>query len=438
MRGAQSWDFASGLVKVYLYPDGQSSGNVFYTVATIRHFCALCGVAVVDDVAEADVLWVSLCDPSDLPVLRRARKIAESRPVVMGGFESYFGEPYLAWADYVVVGEGWEFISAWGRDPAAALGLPCVLSADADATPSYTLPFERCPVVRMPGGRKRGRYYSLATKGCKQRCAFCATSWAMPYQQSSHVRAVGQHIASLGGQVTFISNDDCGHLPGVRVPARSARVRDYLRAPAKFKAGMVHFGVEGWTADACRWLGKPLPDEALRELFYVTERERQRCELFFIADYPGWRQSDVAEWGERIIHASASRTPTVHVKVTYLDPCPHTPLAKMAIGGAWCDTRAAFFSLNARNKRVRVFPTRSRARSAWRTCLHRATPEEATRLGAEPRDTNTAGSYPKFLGLLAQKGLAHLADEQLLEPCARVHVATQLSNVKGGASNGAE
>lgn len=391
-----------------------------YTAGALEQMCRDAGVDMAPSASDADALWVSMCDPDDLPALIAARKAAAGRPVIMGGFEAFFGEPYLAWADHVVVGEGWDFIEAWGRDPREALSLPCVLTRERSATANYHVAYEHMPLVRVPGGA-RGRYYYLAGRGCHNKCRFCATAWCMPHTSNPRAAWALSTVAGRGGKLTLISNDSGEIEPSPALNVQSVTVRDYLRAPERYKANMLHFGIEGWTEAARKGLGKPIADAALRDLFVATREARQRCELFFISDYPGWRPDDVQAFVDAVVPLELGG-PAIHVKATYFDPCPHTPLAKEAVRGQWWSQSAAFAELNGRNKRIRVFPTRSRARSAWRTCLHRATPDEALRLGPQPSDTNTENSFGAFLARLERDGLAHLLAEQANDPCGRVSV----------------
>jgi hypothetical protein len=411
-------------MKVYLATSHTATN--MYTAATLRHMAALAGVQMAAVPQDAEAVWVSVCDPDDLPVLVEARRVAGSRPVVMGGFEAFFGVPYLAWADYVVVGEGWTFIEAWGRKPADALALPCVLTRERSATANYAVAYDRMPLVRLPSSSAAsGRFYYLAGRGCGRKCAFCATSWCMPHTSNGRVGAVVCMVEARPGRnrLTLITNDS-SETPASRVvTAQSVRVADYLRAPHRYRAPMLHFGIEGWTEDARRRLGKPLADDDIRALLDVTREQRQQCELFMIVGYPGWDPSDVRAFAETAVPLDASAGPRVWVKATYFDPCPHTPLSRVPVGGQWWDQRDCFTQLNSRNKRIRVFPTRSTARSAWRTCLHRATPDEAVRLGPQPRDVNDAGSYQRLVGRLDQGGLGHLLAAQEREPCTRVAVS---------------
>jgi hypothetical protein len=384
------------------------SATNLYTLAALR---ALMRAHSVTETTpdDAGAIWVSICDPDDLPVLIEARRIAGKRPVIMGGFESYFGLPYLAWADAVVIGEGAEFIRAWGADPDAALALPCALRKDGPpAVPSYAVDWAHMPLLKVPGCE---RYYYMAGRGCKGKCLFCATSWTQPRQTAPAwllSRVVGYVESKSRGALTLITNDSEPIRESPVVNAQSVRVRDYLANPKRYKASMLHFGIEAWDEETRRKWGKPIGDIELRQLLAVTAQERQACELFFIVGYPGWSMDDVRRFAVDILDLDTRNAPQIRVKVTYLDPCPHTPLGDTEIADAYCDVAAVFAALNSRNKRIRVFPTRSRGRSAWRSVLHRCTPEDALTLGSQPKDTNTAQSWGAFVAQLRAKGLAHL------------------------------
>lgn len=379
-----------------------------YTIGTLKHLCRQHGVDLVEE-HEADAIWVSVCDPDDLPVLQRARSVARGRPVIMGGFDSYCGVPYLAWADAVVVGEGFEFIEAWGRDPSQAMTLPCVLTRESTSVvPSYRIDWSNVPLVRLAGGR---RVSYMTGRGCKGKCKFCLASWSRPH--ASVPAAMLSAAVKSAGRASFncVSNDSDART-GKKTASASVRARDYLRSADRYDAAIVRFGIEGWTEDARRSMAKPITDDEIRRLFDVTAERRQRMELFFIVGYPGFHAHDIDAFAEYVLPVDPSGTPAVHIKVTYFDPCPHTPWKNEAVGCEYVDTRRVFAVMNSRNKRVRVFPTRSQARSAWRTVFHRCTPEQAVTLGPCPGDANHPGSLAQFRSYLNCKGLLSLLGPQ--------------------------
>lgn len=388
------------------------SAQNLYTLATIRTLCKSAGVREVTE-PEAEALWVSLCDPDDIGILWQARKLAKGRPVIMGGFEAWYGVPYLAWADAIVVGEGQEFIDAWGKNGFdVALSLPCVLTMDrykqGDAViPSYQVPYSSVPLLRLPG---KERYYFLAGRGCKGKCSFCATSWTQPHTQCPDkiIKRVVRYVEERGGKLNLISNDSEAVERSPSVNAQSVRVVDYLKSPERYKSSMLHFGIEFWDEHSRSLNGKPIKDSDICDVLRVTKEQKQKCEFFFIVGYPGWSMDSVRDFADSVIVPTVDGSPAIHIKCTYLDPCPHTPLSDTPVSPEWCDIKGVFAELNSRNKRIRVFPTRSTGRSAWRTALHRCTPEEAVILPPEPKDTNKAESFGRFKEQLSAVGMEYL------------------------------
>jgi hypothetical protein len=392
-----------------------------YTASAIRHFMRLAGIEEVADQERAEAIWCSICDPDELPVLRRARQMAAGRPVIMGGFEAYFPYPYLAWADYIVMGAAEGFVEAYGRDPRDALALDNVVSRlRPTGEPDYRIRYDRYPLVRMAGGN---RYYYMGSRGCHRKCRFCATSWTQPYSRNSDraIRAAVRQVERQPrGKLTLIGNDSRNLISSPAVAAQSVTVEDYLRDPERYRSRMLHFGIEGWTEEERRRLGKPIPDDHLRELLRVTKRLRQRCELFYIV-FPDWGEERLAHLYD-LLPWDVELAPQIYLKMTYFDACPHTPLADQAISPVYCDTQGMFYRLNARCKRIRIFPTRSMARSAWRTCLRRATSEEAERLGVQPTDVNRPESFDLFRARLRQLDLEPLLGRHV--DWSGIHVST--------------
>lgn len=400
-------------MKVKLWTDPGNFG-ASYSEALLKKLCKTNNMDIVKNNPEMHL--VSMCDPADLPLLKAARTESKGEPVIMGGFEAFFGEPYLAWADGVSVGEGFEFFEhvGAGKDWRE---LKSVLTKNKDKVfPSYRVDWNKCPVVRT--GKKKAYY--LAGRGCHNKCKFCATSWVQPNKQQSYSRLkrVGEMVAKKKCKATFICNDS-REIPRMKsVNAASVTVKDYLKNPVRYKSSMLHFGIEGWSEKERRGFSKPIKDADLIKLINATKRHKQRCELFFIVGRPGFSLDAVRKMAD-MLPTDTDHLPPIFVKVTYFDPCPHTPLAKTSPATEYVDIEKTFRIFNSRNKRFRVFPCRSLARSNWRTVLHRCSPEQAIRLGKEPSDTNKAGSRTRWMETL-DKDLQKLGGGIDFEPCSKI------------------
>jgi hypothetical protein len=386
-----------------------------YTDALLRRLCRISGINIISD-NDADVFFVSMCDPSDLHVLIDARKLAGDRLVIVGGFESYFATPLMAWADYAVVGEGFDFFNAI-KNSKDWKSLSCVLQKGGKAEASYNTEWNLLPIVKT--GKKK--MYYLAGRGCHNKCLFCATSWVQPFRQQSvdNLKIAARQAQKAKCGMTFICNDSRGIPRFKNVNAASVTIRDYLRNPKEYKSLMLHFGVEGWTEAERVAYGKPVSDDDIAHLFAVTSEEKQRCELFTIVGRSDWSLDCVRDFANRIPQ-DTNHLPPVFLKATYFDPCPHTPLARECPATEYADIEKMFRILNSRNKRIRVFPVRSLARSNWRTVLHRCCPEQAMRLGGEPSDVNHSTSRAVFLEKLRGLKLDHLAFAVEFQPCENI------------------
>ncbi len=387
-----------------------------YTKSLLERLCRQSSVDLVDD-NTAEIFFVSICDPSDVHLLLDTFKIANGRIIIIRGFEAYFAVPYMAWADYAVVGEGFDFFDSLEKERWKSL--PCVLSRQSEyAVANYNVKWEKLPLVKT--GKKK--MYYLAGRGCHNKCKFCATSWVQPVQQQSRERLL---IAARQAQkekcrITFICNDSRG-MPIItgRTNAASVTIKDYLNNPKVYKSLMLHFGIEGWTESERKSYGKPITDDSIAHLFDITKKHKQRCELFTIVGRHGWSLDIVRDFAMKIPQ-DTNHLPPVFLKPTYFDPCPHTPLARECPATEYADIEKMFRILNSRNKRIRVFPTRSLARSNWRTVLHRCSPDQALQLGKEPTDINNPQSRDLFLMQLVKIKLDHLAHNIDFEPCLNV------------------
>ena len=394
-----------------------------YTEATLRAACGAYGVALTEDDDAADMFLVSCNDPDSLPMVRRVAKTAKGRPVIMGGVEGFCGEAYLAWADAVIVGEGFEFLRVLGRDGlAGALGLPCVMRKDRlDPTPSAEMDWPLFPLMH---NTKRGWYY-MAQRGCKGKCAFCLTGWAHERQQNHAIR-LKRAIAAVaakphGHKLTMITNESEGLPYAACLNAQSVRVRDYIRAPARWKSYMLHMGVERFADDERRAWGKPIRNEELRAMMNITGERGQQIEIFLVMGLDS--DNDTLPEFLDCVPTDTALYPRMYLKFTHLSPMPHTPLWAMDLTELRpFDGKAAYWQFLARNKRFRRWPDRAFAKCLWRSLFHRCGPEQALTLGPMPdtkvtREEFVAGAEKRGLGALMRGGGA-MANARIKMPLA--------------------
>lgn len=382
----------------------------FYTSEWLAWACRKAGGEIVGAPEDADAVLVSLQDVGDVPHLRGTRKrldVLPNRPLLIcGGLQSWTGNGVaLAYADAVVVGEGSEWMqTACEQGLDEANRLPCVATkADPwrNIIPSRELDIAGSPVVQV---NKCG-WYALAGRGCRNKCAFCATSWSTPYRRApdghaERVKAALRHIS--GARITFITNDSEGIDLEMKT-AQSMTVVDYLERADHVKAPLIRLGVEGLTEERRRWFGKPISDDQLRAAYDLAAARRQELHVFMIVGDVG-DAAAVEQYASEVLPFTAEKTPALWHKWTMFQPCAFTPL--------WTydcrqltefDHRAAFTTCVGRCRRYRDYRASSVAVAIHRAAVSRVLWEHASLLRApRPRETG-----PEYCEALERMGLGY-------------------------------
>jgi radical SAM superfamily enzyme YgiQ (UPF0313 family) len=359
---------------------------------------------------DADLFLVSVDDPDDLPLIKRARKLAGDRPLIAGGFEGFGGEYLLSYADAVCVGEGFEFFEVLGRtrNVDELYELPYMLTKEKQSVyPSTRIDVDRLPLVRI--GPKL--WYYLAGRGCRGKCAFCMTGFCYPgwHNSSIQLKRAVQYVEAQGHRLTLITNDSAEvDVSSKSRMVQSVRVKDYLKDPGRFKgAGMLHFGIEGWTEEQRRDFSKPIPDHMIMELIDILGKQRQPAEFFFIVGLPGTYDL-MLDFANRV-PVCAEPYPKVFIKLTRLDPSPHTPLWSYDLRRleriSATQFRTFHNAIKERNIRFRLYPMRGDARQTYKAVIRRCAPYEVKQVGSEPSPRTDDDAYMEYLD---GSGLSHL------------------------------
>lgn len=379
-----------------------------YTYKLIRFF--LNGIDWVKP-EEAELLLVSICDPTEVTVVKQAQKVNPSAYILMGGAESYIGVPYLAWVDAVCVGEGFEcfdLIQKYSNDPLKKFvdileQQSYVLTKEKlteKIYSSYHIPWEKIPAIQL----RKQVYYYLAGRGCRRKCRFCYTSWTQKFQSTSPRNIIYiQSKISKHGRLTLVANDGSGVPEGFESSVKSVRIEEFIRNPLKFRnIRMFHMGVEAFSEKTRRWLGKPILEVDIQKAIMGLKQIKRPAEFFFIL---GISQDGEPEEFINLLPQDVSLYPKIFCKFTWLDYCPHTPFWKEEIPEYIKPFKGEefFYRANGRNKRIRTFPCKDRSNALWRSIFHRCWPDEA--ILVEP--LKNCKRQEEFWEKLAQVGLSY-------------------------------
>ncbi len=385
-----------------------SAETDFYSAAWLRSTARRYGVEVAESTDVASAFWVNVSDVTDLANLRNTYRLAKGRPVIAGGLECATGNgAALAWSDACVVGEGEEFIEAWGSGGIeAALQLQCVSRHSdpyAPVTPSTRLDFGCLPLMQAT----KGCWYVLAARGCPQHCGFCYTSWSTKHQaaQRNMLEAYHSLLLQTDGKanLTYITNYSQG-LPGKKRGAQSFLLRDFLHNPNEAKGlTLIRLGIEGTSEVRRAWWGKPITDEDLLAAVNLARDRHHQLEMFFIVGF----EDDNDNWrnlANNCLPLEGRNGCHLWAKFTYFNPCPLTPMWRYDVTKLRpFDTKTAFTLAMSRTQRFHDHPIQQLTKALWRTVWHRVRCEDVE---AVPK-TAPKQPHEEFIKAMFERGLGY-------------------------------
>jgi radical SAM superfamily enzyme YgiQ (UPF0313 family) len=339
------------------------------------------------DSKNADVIFYSMYDPLDVVALREVRKKNKNALIVAGGIEGFSPGYMLPYADYVCAGEAYNFLKTFPTDSAAGLrewlrDKPNFSSADQvgkTLVPDYEIPWTELPRGQVG---KNVSYY-LISRGCQNKCAFCAASWLNPHvlhpspDVSEFKRLAKQK--GIDKKAVYLIGNDTGEFPTPywSKAAASISVKRFLEAPERYrKRFLLHIGIEAPTEARRKIYGKPISSYEINTLMHVTKNLKINIVLFFIVQEP----FDMEEFRDAI-PVDTEAYPRVTIKFTQVSPTPWTPLEAYDLDKEkpfnahyWLDY------LSAKNRRFRTFPVLALEKEHTKVLLRRAMPGQTEKI----------------------------------------------------------
>lgn len=323
---------------------------------------------------DADLIAASICSPRQVGLLAAGRKIADQRriPFLVGGPETYVGGTYLAWADFLCVGEGYGLLASLAQNGLAALRVNSVLcreNPDAQICPDYRVPWKELPAIQTAARA----YYYLAGRGCRRKCKFCYTSWTQPHQicPDYFLRATEGRMPR-GAHIIYVTNDD-GRLAR---QSGSATITEFLKPENILWPKVVRMGIEGVTQNRRGQLGKPISDAQIAQAIQKAKALGRQIEFFFIIGWPDDPSEETAfQELTDMLSVETIRHPRIYLKFTWFEAAPHTPLADYDLRQLrpWNYERAST-ALRAISGRYRIFRAGRPGLAIWCAILRRLPP----------------------------------------------------------------
>jgi len=231
----------------------------------------------VDCQEDADLIVVSLCDVMDMWKLSGIKKTAKI-PILAGGHYAFNYWSVSLLADYVWVGEIFGIIHLKTIEEIAESKHCYYSGKEAPLYSSTFIDWEMIPVCQI----ERNKAYYLGGVGCRNKCAFCFTSWTHAHQINTPDRIKSAHEIARKNKIHLMTvsnqyeNDNASR-------TKDMLLADYLKRPVS--GTLVRCGIEFATCENRKRFGKPLSNEDIFKAIQKTNTDNLTLKLFHITGY---------------------------------------------------------------------------------------------------------------------------------------------------------
>lgn len=269
------------------------------------------------DPAGKDGALVSSVHPLDA---KKIGRIKRRYPRVYVGGPGALSPGAYETADAVVLGDYRAFVDAL---PERALELSNIYHPDAPNRVRIDQRFPWGASAHYSG--EDGRIQVFCSRGCKHRCKFCQTGWALDYAEHPDPKQI---INLPSGKYNYISNalDDLSFWdrlpPGIY---GSHHIRNLN--PETFTGRVARIGVEGVSERLRRYVAKPITDQELVDKTLSLGEHSISSRWFLIAGLPTETWEDWIDLQECVkAYVVNHRKGTLQLSFTAYCPEPSTPL----------------------------------------------------------------------------------------------------------------
>ena len=354
----------------------------------LRSVCAK-GMDVVDP-KYASVIFVTCVAAEQHVYVERVKKKYRQAKIIVGGAASLSPAAFFDAAHAICVGDGQRMIATIGSHGVGrALSLPNVWTPEKRLVEiDHDFPWNFPPIQAEDGA-----YRVWAGRGCKNKCLFCQTGWAMPYAEHpdpDKIISVAHALVRAKKRVGYLSNDLTQHsffksLPLAEHGSFSFRfIKKYGLPPAR----TVRLGVEGVSSRLRAAVNKPIPtDELVRCTSWLNANGRS-VRWFLIAGLPNESGADWDELRESVQHWKRI-TPKGVLALSFTAWCPDpaTPIATQPVVDdyweRWESFKSWFFDGVGWSNRVKLMGPQQPKTRIVKAMASMALSEDVLRRGGE-------------------------------------------------------
>jgi hypothetical protein len=374
----------------------QRNNKSLYVEDLLISVCIKNGHAITEKPDQADAILLSIEDITLISKIKKTKQNHPDKVLIVGGHLAKIAAKAMSiYSDIVWVGHCYEFFECKTIEEIKAH--KSSYCGYGDVFMSTKIDWNINPVVKV----NKNTYYYWGAVGCKNKCAFCVTSWT---EQNEKLDAINSRCVKIkkklkeGSALKVISNE---YEKTVQGRVQSMMMLDFLKMKRKGRNEFIRIGVEFPTAELRRKYGKPFPDDCLSASIKKAELDKYELQFFLIAGLCG--REDWARFVEQIPPSSVM-SPRIFLKFTNFEPQPKTPLFKKSqpinpenyINSEF--TTKMYYDIAEKNKRLRMNKIKYPAHAIWRcmmTCVFDE--QEYERVHALKNEKNIDVVYNEYL-----------------------------------------
>jgi hypothetical protein len=361
--------------------------------------CRRHGVPVVEP-DRADALLVSCVHPEQAATIATYRRGFPRAVLIVGGAGSLSPCALGAEATAVVCGDGQRFMERLGTGLDAAMALPEVWVQGGTEPVEIAQGF---PWNMPPMQAEDGAYRVWLGRGCKNRCGFCQTGWALEWNEHPEPAALvvqAQRLAAQGKRVVPMTNDPAQHECATRLPpsAHGSYSIAYMRKRGLPACRQIRIGVEGPSERLRTLVSKPISRPDLLGCTKWLLGNGRSVRWFLIAGLPTETDDDWLELRECVQEVKRDAPKGVcALSFSAWCPEPATPMGTLPIDDGywerWKQFREWFFGGKGWSNRIKIMAPANPKTRLRRSIAQMAVTETELRRGGAV-SPNQRLSYP--------------------------------------------
>lgn len=344
--------------------------NIFYTEYLLKKLITVNKHTLTNN-DEADFILISICDITEIGYLKKLRQQYPAKKIIVGGHLAVFFKLLILFADYVNVGQGFEFFKCETENDIKKISSIYYKNKDISIIPSVLIEWELCPIVQL----SCKRYSYWAAIGCKNKCSFCLTSWTNKQQTNNQHRIKKAYEAIRKGySLKLIANEGYDNMDRKEL-VKDMLLTDFIKQD-KINCPQIRIGVEFATEENRRKNGKAFTNEQFIQAVIRAREENILLQCFCIAGIDTKQQ-----WIDFInmVPDYYKLSPKLVFKFTNLEYQMFTPMYKSRFDiniDNYLDGQFGkdiFEGNRLRMKNFKTFKVKYPAHSLWRTGLSACT-----------------------------------------------------------------